>query len=587
MTAGPTDTTILWLHNYWSDAYGIPTPSFAVSLIDAGGATVAEWPLTLEPDATAAIDVRQVCIEHGVALPFEGQALLVLRDEHVVPGRPVQLFAEYVGDDGEASGVHGQFGLMRAPLGQLVGGVRVDPDPEWRSGMVLVNAYDGPGGPANYRPRLEVLAADGGIRRCRLAPLGSRATARVYVDDLVPDLPAFLGGQPGQMRVAVPYAGSRAASFIEARADGRRVVNHATIDRVFDQGLGVAPGWSDSQPVASVLVQVDEHRDTVLTLPNVWGPLAASYPVEVRLHRPDGTALVTHHVTVPAGATRDVSMREVLSGAGVALPVVAHAEVRIGVVPSSTELPAILDLVVGLRDDGVPVGEVQVGGEFFNAEVPPGVAVPDIRRTRVFTRVRTDDARPAPGSTSPTPRRSTRTRPPWPARCSPCSTPAGQRRATTELEIPVHGCVLAELSELFGAEAADVLGPDRLRGPAGPRHRGPPLRLSPRRGGRGPLRHHRPPGRRMTDPHDGGSPPRVSIVLPTLNERAFIRDCLDSLLAQSYPAIDEILVVDGGSTDGTRALAEQHRRAGARGGQPTGDGGRGHERRAWRRRPTT
>jgi GT2 family glycosyltransferase len=46
----------------------------------------------------------------------------------------------------------------------------------------------------------------------------------------------------------------------------------------------------------------------------------------------------------------------------------------------------------------------------------------------------------------------------------------------------------------------------------------------------------------------------VSVVLPTLNEQAYIRDCLDSLGAQDYPAIVEILVVDGGSTDGTRDI---------------------------------
>jgi succinoglycan biosynthesis protein ExoA len=48
--------------------------------------------------------------------------------------------------------------------------------------------------------------------------------------------------------------------------------------------------------------------------------------------------------------------------------------------------------------------------------------------------------------------------------------------------------------------------------------------------------------------------PPVSIILPTLNERAFIRDCLDGLLAQDYAGIDEILVVDGGSSDGTREI---------------------------------
>ena len=50
--------------------------------------------------------------------------------------------------------------------------------------------------------------------------------------------------------------------------------------------------------------------------------------------------------------------------------------------------------------------------------------------------------------------------------------------------------------------------------------------------------------------------PPVSVVLPTLNERGYVTDCLTSLLAQDYPAIDEILVVDGGSDDGTQAIAE-------------------------------
>lgn len=46
----------------------------------------------------------------------------------------------------------------------------------------------------------------------------------------------------------------------------------------------------------------------------------------------------------------------------------------------------------------------------------------------------------------------------------------------------------------------------------------------------------------------------VSIVLPTLDERGHLRDCLDSLLAQDCTDIVEILVVDGGSTDGTREV---------------------------------
>jgi succinoglycan biosynthesis protein ExoA len=48
----------------------------------------------------------------------------------------------------------------------------------------------------------------------------------------------------------------------------------------------------------------------------------------------------------------------------------------------------------------------------------------------------------------------------------------------------------------------------------------------------------------------------VTIILPTLNERSHIRDCLDSLNSQDYPNILEILVIDGGSTDGTRDIVE-------------------------------
>jgi GT2 family glycosyltransferase len=54
----------------------------------------------------------------------------------------------------------------------------------------------------------------------------------------------------------------------------------------------------------------------------------------------------------------------------------------------------------------------------------------------------------------------------------------------------------------------------------------------------------------------GAEAPSVSIVLPTLDERRYIRDCIDSLLAQDYPRIAEILVVDGGSRDGTRELVQ-------------------------------
>jgi len=48
----------------------------------------------------------------------------------------------------------------------------------------------------------------------------------------------------------------------------------------------------------------------------------------------------------------------------------------------------------------------------------------------------------------------------------------------------------------------------------------------------------------------------VAIVLPTLNERGYIRDCLDSLLAQDYEHVLQIIVADGGSSDGTLELVK-------------------------------
>ena len=45
-------------------------------------------------------------------------------------------------------------------------------------------------------------------------------------------------------------------------------------------------------------------------------------------------------------------------------------------------------------------------------------------------------------------------------------------------------------------------------------------------------------------------PPRVSVVIPTYNREAYIRDAIDSILAQSL-ADFELLVIDDGSTDGS------------------------------------
>jgi glycosyltransferase involved in cell wall biosynthesis len=51
--------------------------------------------------------------------------------------------------------------------------------------------------------------------------------------------------------------------------------------------------------------------------------------------------------------------------------------------------------------------------------------------------------------------------------------------------------------------------------------------------------------------------PLVSIVTPTYNQSAFLRETLDSVLAQDYPSIEHI-VIDDGSTDDTRRVLEEY-----------------------------
>lgn len=51
-------------------------------------------------------------------------------------------------------------------------------------------------------------------------------------------------------------------------------------------------------------------------------------------------------------------------------------------------------------------------------------------------------------------------------------------------------------------------------------------------------------------------PPLVSFCIPTYNNRKTIKSCLQSIKGQKYPSL-EIVIVDGGSTDGTVELASQ------------------------------
>ncbi len=52
-------------------------------------------------------------------------------------------------------------------------------------------------------------------------------------------------------------------------------------------------------------------------------------------------------------------------------------------------------------------------------------------------------------------------------------------------------------------------------------------------------------------------PPRASVVIPTYNRRHGVVEAIDSVLAQSMPDF-EVLVIDDGSTDGTAEVVREH-----------------------------
>lgn len=56
---------------------------------------------------------------------------------------------------------------------------------------------------------------------------------------------------------------------------------------------------------------------------------------------------------------------------------------------------------------------------------------------------------------------------------------------------------------------------------------------------------------------------RISVIMPCLNVKDYIEVCLCSVLSQSYPNI-EVLVVDAGSTDGTREIIQKYAQNDAR-----------------------
>lgn len=63
------------------------------------------------------------------------------------------------------------------------------------------------------------------------------------------------------------------------------------------------------------------------------------------------------------------------------------------------------------------------------------------------------------------------------------------------------------------------------------------------------------------------STPRISIVIPTLNEAAYLSTLLDSLKTQTFRGF-EIIVADANSTDRTREIALEHGARVVQGGMP-------------------
>ena len=53
------------------------------------------------------------------------------------------------------------------------------------------------------------------------------------------------------------------------------------------------------------------------------------------------------------------------------------------------------------------------------------------------------------------------------------------------------------------------------------------------------------------------TPPAASVLVPVLNEAAHIRDCVAAMRAQELAEDYELLLLDGGSTDGTRELLDE------------------------------
>ena len=59
--------------------------------------------------------------------------------------------------------------------------------------------------------------------------------------------------------------------------------------------------------------------------------------------------------------------------------------------------------------------------------------------------------------------------------------------------------------------------------------------------------------------HTQDSSPRVSIIVPLYNVADFLPRCVDSILGQSFPDF-ELLLINDGSTDETRNICDDYAR---------------------------
>jgi hypothetical protein len=450
-------STIVWIHNYWSDTYDIPNPTISCTLLSGPGIAVASVEVDLPKDGTIGVDVRTICRDHHIDLPFEGELLLEVTHEKIMAGRPLQVFAEYVHDSGEATGVHGQFGFTTKPFANLVASMRVEEGNGARTSFVIVNSYTGPARRA-IRPVLELYSADGRTMKKRLPAIPQLASRRIYTKDVFPTADEFLGGSTGHARVLMPCPSSRMATLIEF-PDGRDVVNHGTDSRLLDQGPGLPRDWSTTWPVAGGMVLLGPNRDTVISLPNNWGPYAEPYVATIDVFSPDGARLASQEVRVAKHGWSQVSVGELLASHGVSQSQwpVAHAEVSLGASDSHPFYrPATFDIMVAILDHGRLAGEVGVGGELFNCDIPPGLRMFPGRRTRTFGRVQIGpDVDTHIVLVHPTSDAS------HTVVAEPVLTLIGgdgrQRSSLEDVTIPVHGCVQLSVHDDF-PDAVAVLG---------------------------------------------------------------------------------------------------------------------------------